>query len=759
MGALENIRVIDFGHYVAGPLAGMLLADQGADVIKVDPPGGPRLDHPANATWNRGKRSITLDFGDDDDLGTAASLIAGADVVIENFRPGVMARYGLDEETVRPTNPRLVYASMPGYGPEDPRAAIAAWEGVVLAGVDVFRPIVEYRDMLRQLHRRPADRGGDPVFTAEPIASAYAALLAAVGITAALNVRQESGSGQNVVVPLFDALVQSVGIFGMGRLPFKPAALPLANPWDHQYQCSDGRWIHLVCSQPHHAQLMAEVLERPDLVDAGYTNRVFGEQSMYYELADLLESLFIERPSAEWEKILIDAGLPGVICQSSAEWLDHPQAEEGGLLIELEDPALGPTRQPGPLVQLSGTGTEVRGPGPTPDQHREEILGELADPDEESQDWAGMISVTQGPLAGVKVLDLSNVLAGPTCGRTLAEFGADVIKIDDPKRRVQYYGDINRGKRSILLDLATDDGGQIFADLAATADVVIQNFRPGVVERLGVDYETVRTINPGIVYLSMNAYGRTGPMTELPGYDQTVEALTGMQIRYGGTEHPAVWPYGGVNDYAAGYSAAFGVMLALHDRKRTGKGQEVHASLAATAGYLQSMHLLGHEGQDWSEPVGPDVLGYRAHQGLYECKDGWIYVGGPETSQFETLFGEIQALEDQLVTWCEERTAEAAVAELVEVGIGADRLRWINEVMSDPAVVRRGLSVVSQGPGGGLVRTTGPAKWLSHSWIDAGRPAPEPGTDAQSVLDTVGRLDQYRELIERGVIRVPAGLD
>ena len=179
MGALDAIRVIDFGHYVAGPLAGMLLADQGAEVIKVDPPGGPVFDTPANATWNRGKKSICLDLRSPADAAIARDLVADADVLIENFRPGTMEGFGLGEADLREANPGLLYCAMPAFAAEDPRSRMPGWEGVVMAAVDVFRPLAEYRNMVQVLHQTPAERAGEPTFTAEPIASSYADSMAA----------------------------------------------------------------------------------------------------------------------------------------------------------------------------------------------------------------------------------------------------------------------------------------------------------------------------------------------------------------------------------------------------------------------------------------------------------------------------------------------------------------------------------------------------------------------------------------------------
>ena len=178
-GMLDGIRVIDFGQYIAGPVAAMLLADQGAAVIRVDPPGGPRWATPANATWNRGKRNVTLDLKSPSGLDEARRLAASADIVIENFRPGVMDRLGLGAAAMTAANPRLIYCSMPGFAGDDPRAAVAAWEGVVGAATATYRP--------------PAG-GTRPVYTAIPIASMYAAFQAAVSMAAALVARERDGA-------------------------------------------------------------------------------------------------------------------------------------------------------------------------------------------------------------------------------------------------------------------------------------------------------------------------------------------------------------------------------------------------------------------------------------------------------------------------------------------------------------------------------------------------------------------------------------
>ena len=139
-GALAGVRVIDFGHYIAGPLAAVMLSDQGADVIHVDPPGGPRWKTPADAFFNRGKRRIALDLKHASDRATAQRLVDSADVVIENFRPGVMDRLGLGAPAMTERHPRLIYCSIPGFAPDDPRAGLAAWEGIIDAATENCKP-------------------------------------------------------------------------------------------------------------------------------------------------------------------------------------------------------------------------------------------------------------------------------------------------------------------------------------------------------------------------------------------------------------------------------------------------------------------------------------------------------------------------------------------------------------------------------------------------------------------------------------------
>lgn len=213
----------------------------------------------------------------------------------------------------------------------------------------------------------------------------------------------------------------------------------------------------------------------------------------------------------------------------------------------------------------------------------------------------------------------------------MAEFGANVIKIDNPARgrTVARHNDVNRGKRSILLDLKSEEGQDVFWRLLEDADVVAQNYRAGKLQQLGLDYESVRARKPDIVYASLNAFGHIGPWAMRPGHEQFAQAATGMDRRFGGDGRPAIQP-NTVNDYGTGYMGAYAVALALLHRQRTGQGQHVDAALAYTAMTLQSAYNNLYQGKAWDEASGQDAVGDGPLHRAYKAADGWFFIGADE---------------------------------------------------------------------------------------------------------------------------------
>lgn len=246
------------------------------------------------------------------------------------------------------------------------------------------------------------------------------------------------------------------------------------------------------------------------------------------------------------------------------------------------------------------------------------------------------------PLQGIKVLDLTIVLAGPTCGRTLAQYGAEVIKIDPEHRKPQLYQwlDVSRGKKSVSLNLKKAGGKEAFLKLAETADVIIEGFRKGTTERLGIGYEDIKKINPKIIYSSINCYGHKGPWKLRPGFEQNAQAVTGIQLRNGSQKtgpRPATYT---LNDYGTGLAAAYGVMQALLEREKTNKGTYLGSSLAATSTFLSGPYATNYEGFEKKIDIGgPGLRGRSALCRLYQCKNDndWIFISIKNNKQWSSL--------------------------------------------------------------------------------------------------------------------------
>ena len=771
-GALRGLKVLDFGHYIAGPLLGMLLSDQGAEVIKVERPGGdPARQELAFATWNRGKRSIVLDLKDEAAVEAARRLAGQADVVIENFRPGVADRLGIGYESLTAANPGLIYCSLPGFGENHPNRHKQGWEPIIGASTGLY-PRVEGSD--------------EPLYSPLPVASTFAAIIGAVAVTMALCARDRTGEGQRIEVPLYDAMFTAMG---RHLVKFHDMADPDPRnqprlPMQRQYQCSDGRWVQ---NHGNYQRFVHQFLEAAGNPEWGAEAVEDFGKPLDVETADMwvqrFEETFRQRTSLEWQEAISAAGGACTVCKTVEEWLDHPHPLEARMVVEVDDANLGLMKQPGVQVRLRGTPGAVQGRAPLPGEHTDQILQELQPAASQSSPASSSPNIMSGKsvfnaLEGVRVLDLCIVLAGPTCGRTMAEYGADVIKIDDPSRPYDPSGslDVNRGKRSILLDLKQEEGRQVFFKLLETADVVVENYRKGSLAKLGLDYESLRKRKPDLVYASLNAYGYDGPWSERPGWEQLAQATSGMQVRRGGRDDaPMLMPYP-VNDYGTGMMGAYAVALALHERNRTGKGQSVDSGLALTAGLLQSPYFLDFEGHDRQEPEGRALRGASAFSRLYPAADGWLYVHCADEDAVDRLLSlnEFSSLEScsETGTRLEHPQGSEVAMELSalfaakpvsywlerlnEAGIDAAENVGIGDFRDSPHVRKAGLVVTRDHIGRGMADHLGNTAHLSSTPMRVGRPTPVLGSDADEILADAGlTMDAMASLKERGIVVMP----
>jgi len=508
---LAGLRIVEIGQYIAAPFAATLFADQGAEVVKIERPGGDpyRADPARFAAWNRGKTCVVIDLATAEGRAEARALIATADAVIENLRPGVLARLGLSFADLRAQHPGLVTCSISAYGCTGPARDDPGWE-----------PLVHARAGAQQ-GMFTADQ---PIWMPFPMASIGAALLAVLGTGAALVKRENTGYGQHVETSLFDALLflNAAAIFHREhrRLSIgRPANTPVL----HTYETSDGRSMQLNLSG---TERWREVCRLVGLDPDGECGLDFGSaeslgrlssREWIHRVLDELTTRFGQRTADEWEQALLASPAAVAKCNTLEEWLAHEQAQANDVFTQVDDPALGPLRLAGPPVRVRADD------GPRGKVRRHGSEG--------------------GALGGHRVIDMSSFWAGPLAARLLGELGADVVKVEPPQGEGAYqlmpvlpniYVDGNRSKRGVTLDLRADEDRQRLLDLVAAADVVVENAVAGTWERLDLGEADLRAVNPSLVYSRAKGFGLCGPLASRPAFDYVVQAATGMVMTQGG---------------------------------------------------------------------------------------------------------------------------------------------------------------------------------------------------------------------------------
>ncbi len=389
------------------------------------------------------------------------------------------------------------------------------------------------------------------------------------------------------------------------------------------------------------------------------------------------------------------------------------------------------------------------------------------------------------PLARFRVLDLTRVRAGPTCVRQFADWGADVIKIEMPPgpdaddgftgdRHSPDFQNLHRNKRSITLNLKAEDGKEIFRKLAADADVVVENFRPDVKNRLGIDYESVRKINPRIVYGSISGFGQDGPYAKRPGVDQIAQGMGGLMSVTGLPGQGPVRAGTAIADLASGLYSAIGILTALLQREETGEGQWVHTSLLeAQIGLMDfqaARWLIGHEVPGQAGNNHPTAV----PTGCYPAKDGFINVGSGGGERWVRLCKAIDAedmledpdyagrearstnrdqLNDRLAEIFRTRTMDEWVETLNQAGVPCCPIYTLDQTFEDPQVRHLGIAHRLDHPTLGAIEVVGQPVNLSAAPERAWRATPELGEHTDAVLAELGySADEIADLHRRAVV-------
>lgn len=800
-GPLQGVCVVDLTHYVAGPYCTKLFADMGADVIKIERPDGdgarrlqPFTDgaaHPEKSALflylNTCKRSVILDLKTAGGIRAVKELARKADILVENFRPGVMARLGIDYGRLERLNPGLVMTSISNFGQDGPYRDWAATDLTLnaLSGMML---------MTGEADREPVKLGLAQVQYTAGVAAAIATL-------AAHRYQRMTGYGQHVDVsvlePFFNMLHQQIGRYGyMGVQLARGAKFPWLFP------TKDG-WVHISPLQmPAEVAFLSQTI--PEFRDPRFSDpgRLAERQE---EFAAIAAPWFLERTSMEATHEMQMQGINSSPSYTEADLLGSPQLQAREYFDELEHPVAGRGVYPGRYFFCDEIPKVKPRPAPLLGQHTEEVLGglerawsaqgeELAKTAERTKRHPGTM-----PLAGIRILSVEHWAALPHATKYLASLGAEVIVVEgpgrlraDPKLRASeqsggLYVESHRNKLGITIDLSKQEGIDLFKQVVRISDVVVDNFTPRVMKNFGLDYKSLRQVKPNIITLSISGYGRKGPWNRYRGYSLTAEATSGLGNLTGYPDGPPVRPGGTpFGDMIPALHAAWTLLVALEHRERTGEGAEIDVSMVepCTSQLGEAVVHFSHTGRGSVRMGNRDANS--APSGCYPCRgeDSWVTIATTNDRQWQRLvevlgdpawadgerFGSLRSrLEHQdeidgyIADWTRARNKMDVMKLCQKAGVPAGAVLHISEIfMDEQNVHRRSFEVVRLPPppkAAGTRLHLGPPWKLSKTISSTIRPPRiELGEDNDYVFrDLLGlESDGLSELEARGVIsRIP----
>ncbi|MDE0884424.1 MAG: CoA transferase [Myxococcota bacterium] len=732
-GALDGIKVIELGESVSAPYCGKLFADYGADVIKVEP--GPAGDR--SRSWgpfpgdkpdpeksglfhflNTNKRSIDLDLEASSGRETFIDLVRSADVLIENMTPAWKRERELDWSELKELNPQLVMISITPFGQTGP---YADWRAYDLNAYHLTGASNRYCGRPGEM---PLEHG---TFAADFFGAVSAA---AWGLAATLG-RENVGGGQQVDVSCAEAIAaafvggQNIGGFAQDGTFDKRTGvgMPLAAPASI-VPCKDGH-VWMLALEPGQWNGLRKVMGDPEWMRL----EMFQDMFARGENADLIYSM-VQEWSAEHTKMdIMDrcqaAGCPITAVFTVAEAAEHPHLKERGYIIELEHARLGRYRTLGAPFKLSETPGGPERPAPLLGEHRDEILKELSSAKAMASPASG--SESRLPLEGIKVANFGWVWAGPVTGQTLGFLGADVLKIEsyarvDMTRTLPPFAggerDPNRslsnnacwaGNGSVSINLKQEGARELALQLIAECDVVVENFGPGVMERLGLGYEELKKVKEDVIMFSMPAAGLYGPLKNVRTYGLSLTSTTGLDSLVGYEEGDILPVENAFSDPYNGIFGAFAILTALAHRRRTGQGQLIDFSQQEAV-----MQMVGPAFSDYAlnqRVAGPlgnrHPLAMAAPHGVFPCAgdDRWISIVAQEESEWsglvsamgepewasrddfvdlESRLANIKALHAKIGEWTAGFDDRELAETLQAAGVAAAPVLGVDDLLDDP---------------------------------------------------------------------------
>ena len=795
-GPLTGVRILDLTEGL-GELGPRYLADLGADVIRVEPPGGgrsraigPLVDGVSlrYLTHNANKRAVEIDLGTEAGRGQFLALAATAAIVFDGGPSGQLAAAGITVAGLRAALPSLVVVSVSDFGWTGPYRDWVATEQVHLAMAGVLS--------------RSGLPGLPPLIPPGSLASESAALQAAWAGLAAYLMRLRDGNGDHADVSAFEAVAQvldpgfGIGGSATGGVPSSegPRGRPDARHLYPIFRCRDG-WVRIcVLSARQWGGMFRWLGSPPELADPSLAS-IGRRHAAATALLAAYERHFAELTRDEAVTQGQQHGVPTAEVQTLSEVLRTGHFAARKALTEL--PA-SPGRQvlaANGLAEIDGRRAGIRVPAPSAGEHTAEILGRLPGPPVEphsagGDDAAG--SRTIRPLDGVRVLDLGVIVVGAELGRLLADLGAEVIKVENGAfpdgSRQSLTGDLmsasfalgHRNKTGFGVNLRDPRGRGLFLRLAAASDVVISNFKPGTMESLGLGYDELAAVNPGIIVADSSAFGPTGPWSRRMGYGPLVRASSGLSdlwrypgIEDGHSDASTIFP-----DHICARVEAIAIVAKLIERRRTGRGGTVSIAQAETI--LTELSVEIAQESLWPQTVTAvgNVLPGDAPRGVYPCAgdDEWAVITVRDSADFAALakvIGEPQlgddprlatadgrvarreGLDEAVTAWTADRTPRQAAAELQAAGVPAGPMQRVAEYLDDPHLRERRFLAEMRHP---LIAAPLPAERSTAVFeraLDAPlAPAPLAGQHTREIARRLLGLSQEEimELINAGVL-------
>jgi crotonobetainyl-CoA:carnitine CoA-transferase CaiB-like acyl-CoA transferase len=823
MGFLDGLRVLDCTDE-RGLLAGRLLADLGADVVQVEPPAGSpgRKVPPVAAagdpsffweTYAANKRGVVCDLGTDNGRADFRALVASADFLIESSGPGVFDRLGLGWHDLQAINPQLVYVSITAFGPSGPKADWAATDLTVWAAGG---PLAYNQDEV-----------GPPLRISVPQAFLHAAADAAAGALLAHHARRLTGAGQHVEVSaqaslglatLAAALTAVTGDDEPDWVP-RPGTKIKIDQSGSGSRTRRSKWLvkdgyvelHLsmgpavgaftnaffawmveedACPDPDIAAW--DWRELPRLIKRG---QISVEQM---EKARAMVGAFLEtKTKQEVTDVALARKLLSVEIADVSDLAGSRHFADRDFLIRLGDRAM-----PGPFARCSRDGFSYRYPAPGVGEHdqaiRREWLQRPARPI--SAGVSPPPAPGRPPLSSLKVADLSWVVAGPVVGRALADFGATVIrvesstKIETARHMAPFYGgrsgvensalyiNCNAGKLGLALDLSTEEGRQTIRDLARWADVLLESYTPGLMERWGLGYEQLAAENPGLIMVSSSLMGNSGPYSRLAGFGNIGAAMSGFQYIVGWPDRPPIGPFGPYTDYVAPRLALVALLAALDDRERTGQGCYLDVSQVECGAWFLAPEIAAYD----ADGVVQNRRGNRdtvfVPHGVFPCQsDGpgradHVAIVARDDADFAALSALMgqpglaadpryatagarrsheTELEELIAGWTSNRRSSEIEEACQAAGVPAHRASMSADFVTDPQLAHQGHLIRLPHSLHGEVVVEGPRFALSATPGLVTKPAPTIGEDTELVLTQILGYppEKVADLKRRGVLK------